>query len=178
MWIEFASSKILPTDQLLSKTTKFGKFRNTISHQYIEIRLHRSRSKEKNSSREQLDALQKFESFSSGFTNFAGPPGTGKSTLLHMVCAHRLFENFRERRQDEHDGEEEADTDEKTKILYYLHSQTLRDEAIREIKSILEEVYAPQLRKGITNKITRARTWTRTSQRKLKRALFTSTKSP
>ena len=65
-----------------------------------------------------------------------------------MVCAHRLFENFRERRQDEHDGAEEADTDEKTKILYYLHSQTLRDEAIREIKSILEEVYAPQLRKG------------------------------
>ena len=43
-----------------------------------------------------------------------------------MVCAHRLFENFRERRKDEHDGAEEADTDEKTKILYYLHSQTLR----------------------------------------------------
>ena len=148
MWIEFASSKVLPTDQLLNKSTKFGKFRNIISHQYIEIRLHRSRSKEKNSSREQLDALQKFESFSSGFTNFAGPPGTGKSTLLHMVCAHRLFENFRERRKDEHDGAEKADTDEKTKILYYLHSQTLRDEAIREIKSILEEVYAPILRKG------------------------------
>lgn len=148
MWREFASSKILPTDQLLNKNTRFGKFRNIISHQYIEIRLHRSRSKEKNSSREQLDALQKFESFSSGFTNFAGPPGTGKSTLLHMVCAHRLFTNFRERRKDEHDNVEKGDREEKTKILYYLHSKTLRDEAIREIKSILEEVYAPILYMG------------------------------
>ena len=34
----------------------------------------------------------------------------------------------------------------KTKILYYLHLQTLRDEAIREIKSILQQVYMPVVR--------------------------------
>ena len=94
MWREFASSKLLPTDQLLSEIT-FGRFRNIVSHQYIEVRLHKSRSTEKSSSREQLDALQRFDSSSSGFTNFSGPPGTGKSTLLHMVCAHRLFHRLK-----------------------------------------------------------------------------------
>ena len=153
MWLEFASSKMLPTDQLLHDEIDFRKFRNIVSHQYIEVRLHRSRSKEKrsddryrSSSREQLDALQKFESFSSGFSNFAGPPGTGKSTLLHMVCAHRLFQNFRERMKDKQDNIPKESREEKTNILYYLHSQTLRDEAVREIKSILQQVYMPVVR--------------------------------
>ena len=161
MWLEFASSKMLPTDQLLHDEIDFRKFRNIVSHQYIEVRLHRSRSKEKrsddryrSSSREQLDALQKFESFSSGFSNFAGPPGTGKSTLLHMVCAHRLFKNFRERMKDEQDKVPEESREEKTTILYYLHSQTLRDEAIREIKSILQQVYMPVVRGAYPRKYT------------------------
>ena len=196
MWLEFASSKMLPTDQLLHDEIDFRKFRNIVSHQYIEVRLHRSRSKEKrsderyrSSSREQLDALQKFESFSSGFSNFAGPPGTGKSTLLHMVCAHRLFQNYRGRMKDEQnriplliekmprvtyylpyypyylqpDNLRETIKEfklylyggKKTSILYYLHSQTLRDEAIREIKSILNEVYMPVVRKAYPEKYTR-----------------------
>ena len=143
MWFEYASSKMLPTDQLLAKDIEFGKFRNIVAHQYIEIRLHKTRSKDKSSSREQLDALQRFDSFSSGLTNFSGPPGTGKSTLLHMVCAHRLFQNFREQLEEEMNKVPVKERTRKTTILYYLHSQTLRDEAIREVKSILKEVYLP-----------------------------------
>ena len=117
MWFEFSSSKILPTDQLLTDTRDFkhGAFRSIISHQYIEVRLIKSRIIGKNShnyNREQLDAISAYEALESGFSNFAGPPGTGKSTILHMVCAHHIFENFIL-------GE---DADKGKRIMYYVPS--------------------------------------------------------
>ena len=90
----FLPARCLPTDQLLHPEIDSNKFRNIISHQFIEIRLIKSKGNELHSSREQMDALVKFQSFSSGYTHFAGAPGTGKSTLLHMACAHRLAEDL------------------------------------------------------------------------------------
>ena len=48
--------------------------------------------------------------------------------------------------KDEQDNIPKESREEKTNILYYLHSQTLRDEAVREIKSILQQVYMPVVR--------------------------------
>ena len=135
MWMEFSSSKILPTDQLLHLEIDSNKFRNIISHQFIEIRLIKSKGNELHSSREQMDALVKFQSFSSGYTHFAGAPGTGKSTLLHMACAHRLAEDYTLSKLGEISEEE------KCNIMYYVPSAMLRDEARREIRCILSEVY-------------------------------------
>ena len=138
MWMEFSSSKILPTDELLRSDYTHGKFRSVISHQYIEVRLVRSRILGGNNhhyNREQLDAISAYESLNSGFSNFSGPPGTGKSTILHMVCAHHIFQNY---------ISSEADDEKKKKrIMYYVPSPMLKEEAKREIKSILINIYEP-----------------------------------
>ena len=132
MWKEFSQAKLLPTDQVLDPDIKQGNFRNIISHQYIEVRLNRFQTTQGDrvSSKEQLLAIEKFESHESGYVNFAGAPGTGKSTLLHMITAHELFKNF---------GGGDS------KILYYVPIQFLADEAKREIHSILQQIYAPPL---------------------------------
>ena len=141
MWMEFSSSKILPTDQLIhgeEEEFNHGPFRSIISHQYIEVRLVRSRILGKNAShynREQLDAISAYESLNSGFSNFAGPPGTGKSTILHMVCAPHLSQL--------HQREELRDKEKR--ILYYVPSPVLKEEARREVKSILENIYKPSI---------------------------------
>ena len=143
MWMEFSASKILPADQLIDgKDEDFdhGPFRSIISHQYIEVRLVRSRILGKNAhhyNREQLDAISAYESLNSGFSNFAGPPGTGKSTILHMVCAHHIFLNFIK-------GEDLRDNEKR--ILYYVPSPVLKEEARREIKSILVNIYQPAIK--------------------------------
>ena len=137
MWKEFASAKILPTDQLLGWETSnqqqellWGKFRYLLNHQFIEIRLLPDNVDGKVSSREQIAALQEFQSSPSGYTHFAGAPGTGKSTLLHMVSAHRLFMNGMYRDETDHQN-----------ILYYVPSLMLKEEAEREIRTILQHVY-------------------------------------
>ena len=141
MWAEFPSSKILPTDQLLDNNCSQGRFRTIVSHQFIEIRLISSLGQDRKSSREQVDALLRFTSFDSGYTHFAGAPGTGKSTLLHMVVAHQIFKNFRAMR----DGRK------RQQILYYIPSPYLKDEARREIRTILDEVYEPAIRGQVSN---------------------------
>lgn len=137
MWKEFASAKILPTDQLLGWETSnqqqgllWGKFRYLLNHQFIEIRLLPDNVEDKVSSREQITALQEFQSSPSGYTHFAGAPGTGKSTLLHMVSAHRLFINGMMEDERNHQN-----------ILYYVPSLMLKEEAEREIRTILQHVY-------------------------------------
>ena len=137
MWKEFASAKILPTDQLLGWETSnqqqellWGKFRYLLNHQFIEIRLLPDNVDGKVSSREQIAALQEFQSSPSGYTHFAGAPGTGKSTLLHMVSAHRLFMNGMMGDERYHQN-----------ILYYVPSLMLKEEAEREIRTILQHVY-------------------------------------
>lgn len=143
MWMEFSASKILPADQLIDGEDEgfdHGPFRSIISHQYIEVRLVRSRILGKNAhnyNREQLDAISAYESLNSGFSNFAGPPGTGKSTILHMVCAHHIFLNFIK-------GEQLRDNEKR--ILYYVPSPVLKEEARREIKSILVNIYQPAIK--------------------------------
>ena len=112
MWLDFSQAKLLPTDQLLSEDSTQGEFRSIISYQYIEVRLNRfSQQGGRVSSKEQLAAIEQFESHNSGYVNFAGAPGTGKSTLLHMIVAHRLFLNFIELLRHKSEGERQ-------KILY------------------------------------------------------------
>ena len=123
-WKEFRMSKLLPTDYLKEN---WGVFRRLISHQFIEIRLVNT----PNSRSEQIEALNKFHGSESGFCNFAGAPGTGKSTLLHMICANRLMEN----KQLMKEGKEPNN------ILYYVPSRGLKSEAKREIRAILKHVY-------------------------------------
>ena len=141
MWAEFPSSKVLPTDQLLDESCTQGRFRTIVSHQFIEIRLISSLGQDRKSSREQVDALLRFTSFESGYTHFAGAPGTGKSTLLHMIVAHQIFKNFLA----------ESVNKVPQQILYYIPSPYLKDEAQREIRTILDEVYAPAIRQLVPN---------------------------
>lgn len=131
MWSDFSQAKLLITDQLLDSSVTQGEFRNIISHQYIEVRLNKYQTTQGDrvSSKEQLLAIEKYESHDSGYVNFAGAPGTGKSTLLHMITAHELYKNF----------DEEKDS----KILYYVPIQFLAEEAKREIHSILHQIYLP-----------------------------------
>jgi len=141
MWFEFASSKILPTDLLLGPEASFnhGTFRSIISHQFIEVRLIRSRvlgDGTPNHNREQLDAISAYESLQSGFSNFAGPPGTGKSTILHMIAAQHIFQNYIR-------GQERETT---KRIMYYVPSSMLKEEARREILAILTNVYEPAIK--------------------------------
>ena len=141
MWIEFASSKILPTDMLIEPDASFnhGTFRSIISHQFIEVRLIRSRilgDGKQNYNREQLDAISAYESLNSGFSNFAGPPGTGKSTILHMIAAQHIFQNYIQGKARE----------DKKRIMYYVPSSMLKEEARREIKAILTNVYEPAIK--------------------------------
>ena len=133
MWSEFSQAKLLITDQLLDPDVGQGEFRNIISHQYIEVRLNKYQTTQEDrvSSKEQLLAIEKYESHDSGYVNFAGAPGTGKSTLLHMITAHELFKNF---------GGGDS------KILYYVPIQFLAEEAKREIHSILRQIYLPALK--------------------------------
>ena len=136
MWNDFASSKMLPVDQLLE--LERGRFRNIISHQYIEVRLVKDRSSRTLTSSEQIETLLRFESFSSGFANFSGPPGTGKSTLLHMICAHNVFLSYIE-------SQNQPEPFNPIQIMYYVHSSDLSVEAEMEIGSILTTIYAPAI---------------------------------
>ena len=129
MWNEFSGAKFLPTDELLKPEGKWRDFRHLLCHQFIEIRLTRHTLDGKASSGEQIDALNQFQSTSSGFAHFGGAPGTGKSTLLHMVCAHRLALN------------KGLDRGLKKDIFYYTPSFLLKEEGQREIKTILEYIY-------------------------------------
>ena len=129
MWNEFSGAKFLPTDELLKPEGKWRDFRHLLCHQFIEIRLTRHTLDGKASSGEQIDALNQFQSTSSGFAHFGGAPGTGKSTLLHMVCAHRLALN------------KGLDKHLKKDIFYYTPSFLLKEEGQREIKTILEYIY-------------------------------------
>jgi len=131
MWSEFSGSKILPTDILLAQNWK--EFNQVLNYQFIEIRLLTTAGDEqKRSSSEQIDALADFQSTESGFINFSGAPGTGKSTMLHMVCADRLAKNW---------AISEDIVDEQTRIMYYVPSRKLKHEARQEIKAILTYIY-------------------------------------
>ena len=132
MWLEFASSKMLPTDQLLHDEIDFRKFRNIVSHQYIEVRLHRSRSKEKrsddryrSSSREQLDALQKIRVVQFRFLKFRWAAWHRKVDPASHGLRPPTVPKFQRADEDEQDNIPKESREEKTNILYYLHSQTL-----------------------------------------------------
>lgn len=130
MWMEFSSGKILPTDVLRATEEEHWRtFQQLICSQFMEIRLiQHSKDMTNAAIREQVDALRTFSSFESGYSNFAGAPGTGKSTLLHMICAHQLYVD------EEILGEEK-------KVLYYVASSYLKNEARREIERILQYIY-------------------------------------
>jgi hypothetical protein len=130
MWMEFSSGKILPTDVLRKVDEDDWRiFQQLICSQFIEIRLiQHNRDMSNKAIREQVDALTTFSQFESGYSNFAGAPGTGKSTLLHMSCAHQLFL-------------EQLGGADKKRILYYVASSYLKNEAKREIERILQYVY-------------------------------------
>lgn len=131
MWMEFSSGKILPTDVLRATEEQHWRtFQQLICSQFMEIRLiQHSKDMTNAAIREQVDALRTFSSFESGYSNFAGAPGTGKSTLLHMICAHQLY------------VESESSLGEQKKVLYYVASSYLKNEARREIERILQYVY-------------------------------------
>lgn len=129
MWMEFSSGKILPTDVLRTTEEQHWRtFQQLICSQFMEIRLiQHSKDMTNAAIREQVDALRTFSSFESGYSNFAGAPGTGKSTLLHMICAHQLYLEYFSGNQK--------------KVLYYVASSYLKNEARREIERILQYVY-------------------------------------
>jgi hypothetical protein len=126
-WSNFASSKIFPTNALLNENN-WGRFRNLMSLQFIEVRLLNPLDHIGDVLGEQVEALQKFQRHNSGFSSFSGAPGTGKSTLLHMVCADRIAKNWA------------AGADHR--IMYYVPSVALKTEATREVHAILQYVYA------------------------------------
>lgn len=138
-WSNFASSKIFPTNSLLQETD-WVKFRNLMSLQFIEVRLLDPLEHIGDVLGEQVDALDKFQRHGSGFSSFSGAPGTGKSTLLHMICADRIAKNWAE-------GSDQ-------RIMYYVPSSALKTEATRELHAILEYVYSmdPELCVSLVSK--------------------------
>ena len=128
MWNNFQQSKMLPTEFLIGEESyDWQKFRLLMSRQFMEMRILNGTGAES----EQYDALKRFEEAESGFTNFYGLPGTGKSTLLHMISAHRLVLN-------EVSSQDDKD---KKKALYMTPTANLKNEAEQEVKSILKTVY-------------------------------------
>ena len=103
-------------------------FKKMILHQFNEIRLVDDSTKV---NYEQVSAINRFSISDSPMQNLSGRPGTGKSTIQHiLVCEYLLQPGSHQYNR---------------KVLYLATTQALLDEAREEIKSILMNIYGLKL---------------------------------
>ena len=119
---DLSAARLLPTDFMLKEND--ANFRRVLLQQFNEIRLIDDVTKV---NFEQVLTINRFNVEDSPMMNISGRPGTGKSTIQHILVCESLLQPGMKRG--------------KRKILYLATTQTLLDEAKEEIKSILELVY-------------------------------------
>jgi len=119
---DLGAARLLPTEYMIGENE--ANFRRILLQQFNEIRLIDDVTKV---NFEQVLTINRFRFEDSPMMNISGRPGTGKSTIQHILVCESLLQVGMNRG--------------KRKILYLATTQTLLDEAKEEIKSILELVY-------------------------------------
>lgn len=117
------AARLLPTSYLL-QNINHNNIRKLVSQQFNEIRLIDDSNKV---NFEQVSALNRYTINESPMQNLSGRPGTGKSTIQHILVCEYLLQP----------GEYRSSR----KILYLATTTSLIDEARDEIRSILAHVY-------------------------------------
>ena len=124
MTFDLSAARLLPTDLILNEKETEQNFRRILLQQFNEIRLIDDVTQV---NYEQILAINRFDFNKSPMQNLSGRPGTGKSTIQHILVCETLLQP----------GESRG----KRKLLYMATTKRLLDEAKEEIKSILQLVY-------------------------------------
>jgi hypothetical protein len=125
--LDLSAARLLPSDVFISKSedsTGFGYCRRFMTRQFNEVRLLGDPGKP---NIEQTNTMNAYEFNKSSIMNINGRPGTGKSTILHMLTCESLLQigpNLGKRR-----------------VLYLTTTEELVAEAKEEIKYLLEHLY-------------------------------------
>jgi hypothetical protein len=125
--LDLSAARLLPSDVFISKSedsTGFGYCRRFMTRQFNEVRLLGDPGKP---NIEQTNTMNAYEFNKSSIMNINGRPGTGKSTILHMLTCESLLQigpNLGKRR-----------------VLYLATTEELITEAKEEIKNLLEHLY-------------------------------------
>lgn len=131
---DLTAARLFPTEFMLLRSPNHHAFKKMLLQQFNEIRLIDDMTKV---NYEQVSAINRFNINESPMQNLSGRPGTGKSTIQHILVCEFLLQPGIQR------GERN--------ILYLATTQALLDEAREEIKSILQNVYGRT--KLVSNKL-------------------------
>ena len=121
---DLAAARLLPSEPLIDENYKQTTFRQFLLRQFNEVRLHDDSNKV---NVEQVRAIDMYEYSKSTLLNLSGRPGTGKSTILHILVCEALLQKGPMR------GER--------RLLYLATTLDLLREARNEIKGLLTYVY-------------------------------------
>ena len=125
--LDLSAARLLPSDVFIEKSKDnigFGYCRRFMTRQFNEVRLLGDPGKP---NIEQTNTMNAYEFNKSSIMNINGRPGTGKSTILHMLTCESLLQigpNLGKRR-----------------VLYLATTEELITEAKEEIKTLLEHLY-------------------------------------
>lgn len=135
---DLAAARLLPSEPLVNEDYNQTTFRQFLLRQFNEVRLHDDSNKV---NVEQVRAIDMYDYSKSTLLNLSGRPGTGKSTILHILVCEALLQKGPLR------GER--------RLLYLATTVELLREAKNEIRGLLEYVYKanPTQRKSSLEKI-------------------------
>ena len=135
---DLAAARLLPSEPLVNEDYNQTTFRQFLLRQFNEVRLHDDSNKV---NVEQVRAIDMYDYSKSTLLNLSGRPGTGKSTILHILVCEALLQKGPIR------GER--------RLLYLATTVELLREAKNEIRGLLEYVYKanPTQRKSSLEKI-------------------------
>ncbi len=135
---DLAAARLLPSEPLVNEDYNQTTFRQFLLRQFNEVRLHDDSNKV---NVEQVRAIDMYDYSKSTLLNLSGRPGTGKSTILHILVCEALLQKGPLR------GER--------RLLYLATTVELLREARNEIRGLLEYVYKanPTQRKSSLEKI-------------------------
>jgi len=121
---DLAAARLLPSEPLVDEVYNQTTFRQFLLRQFNEVRLHDDSNKV---NVEQVRAIDMYDYSKSTLLNLSGRPGTGKSTILHILVCEALLQKgpLRDERR----------------ILYLATTPELLREAKNEIRGLLEYVY-------------------------------------
>jgi len=125
---DLAAARLLPSEPLVNEDYNQTTFRQFLLRQFNEVRLHDDSNKV---NVEQVRAIDMYDYSKSTLLNLSGRPGTGKSTILHILVCEALLQKGPLR------GER--------RLLYLATTVELLREAKNEIRGLLEYVYKANL---------------------------------